>query len=471
MEDIYVSFKEYMREHRLLKSGEVVLLSLSAGKDSMAMADLFIRYRDECPLELRGFHLNHMMRGDESLRDESFVKEFLEQYGIPFRCDRFDFSAGTPGGVSFEDYARRVRYEKLRDYAAAAGADKIATAHNRDDTVETVLMRIFQGTGISGLGGIRPLRDNIIRPLLDFSSQEIYTYLQFRGLPWREDASNGENVYLRNYVRNAVIPGMEDRFPRLRDSVHSLSLVAADTVSLIDELIIAKYGDLWRREGEGRIIIEAERYCHDRRLLFHVLSRAFGELGVFSGTGILREIWKRTGTGRTHEILYESSEISTRKTLRGSMPVIIVEKNAPPEVTGDWEYRITLDRDDILLDMPEPGLRIRVFSAGYDVFQVHYRDKGFIFVDAGDNVDYIVIRNRRHGDRIRLGGTPRRVKKLLIDNKTSPRDKERVPLLVIRSEIAAFMPGFIMDSMNRTGDSFKVSGEGKKILAIQVMGK
>ena len=471
MEDLYLRFKDYIGEHRLLQAGDSVLLSLSAGKDSMAMLDLFLRYRDHCPLALQGFHLNHMMRGDASLGDENFLKEKLEQYGIPLHCERFDFSTGAPGGVSFEEYARRVRYEKLSACAAETGAGKIAVAHNRDDTVETVLMRICQGTGISGLRGIRPRRGTIIRPLLDFSSKEIYGYLEFRGLPWREDASNQEDLYLRNYLRNTMIPAMEERFPRLRDAVHSLSEVAEDSISLVEDLIISKYGDLWRREGEGGIVIDAERYCHDRRLLFYVLNRAFGELGVFSGTGILREIWKRTQTGRTHEVLYVSSEISARKTLRGSIPVIIVEKNRPPDVTEDWEYRITLDRDDILLDIPEPGLRIRVFSADYGVFQRHYRDNSFIFVDAGDNVDYIVIRNRRHGDRIRLGGLPRRLKKLLIDSRISPRDKERVPILVIHSEIAAFMPGFVADSMNRTGDSFKVRGQGKKILAIQVMGK
>lgn len=471
MDDLYQRFVGYIQEHRLVGAGDTVLLSLSAGKDSMAMLDLFLRYRDLCPLDLRGFHLNHLMRGDESNEDEAFVKERLKEHGIPFLCERFDFSSGTPAGLSFEDYARRVRYEKLAGYAAETGAVKIATAHNSDDNVETVLMRIGLGTGIGGLGGIRAARDNIIRPLLEFSSREIYGYLEFRGLEWREDATNRDTVYLRNYVRNALVPGMEERFPRLRDSVHSLSRVAEDTVYLIDDLIVAHYGDMWTREGDGRIILDAERYLRDRRLLFYMLNRAFAELGVFSGNSILHEIWKRANTGRTHEVLYEGRDVSARKTLRGPVPVIIVEKEALPAITDDWEYRITPDRGDIFLVIPETGLRIRVFYADYDIFQKHYRDNGFIFVDAGDNVDYIILRNRRRGDRITLGGTPRRIKKLLIDIKLGPQDKERAPVLVMNGEIAAFMPGFITNSGNRTGDRFKVTGPGKKILAIEAIGK
>lgn len=471
MDDLFFRFRDFIHVHRMVQPGEIVLLSLSAGKDSMAMMDLFLRFRDECRLELFGFHLNHMMRGDASREDEIFVAEQLAKYGIPCRCDRFDFSAGIPGGVSFEDYARRVRYTILSEYAAETGAAKIATAHNRDDAVETVFMRICQGTGISGLAGIRPMRDNIVRPLLDFSSQQIYGYLKFRGLSWREDASNRENVYVRNYVRNTAIPGLEERFPRLRDAVHSLSDVAADTVTLIDDLICLQYGNMWTRDEEGNIILEAERYLRDRRLLFHVINRAFGELGVFTGTGILREIWKRTGTGRTHEVLYESRDISARKTMLGSVPVIILAKKAPPEATGDWEYGITLDRDDILIDLREPGITVRLFFAAYEFFEGKYRDNSFIFVDAGDKVDYIVIRNRRKGDRITLDGLSRRIKKLLIEMKMSPGDKDRVPLLVVDSEIAACMPGFIADFSNRTGDRHKVLERGKKILAIQVIGK
>jgi tRNA(Ile)-lysidine synthase len=178
-------------------NGDRLLLSLSAGKDSIALMDIMSTLAEEWSLTLGVFHLNHLSRGMESDSDEEFVRNLAKTYQLKLYCERFD-CAGRPRGSSFEEFSREKRYGLLNGIARAESWDKIATAHTGSDNIETVLMRILRGTGIHGLRGIEPIRSKLIRPLLPLTSADVYAHLTDRGLKWREDRSNADPRFLRN---------------------------------------------------------------------------------------------------------------------------------------------------------------------------------------------------------------------------------------------------------------------------------
>ncbi|HPD78502.1 MAG TPA: tRNA lysidine(34) synthetase TilS, partial [Spirochaetota bacterium] len=224
MPDIFSKFTHTVKTHSLIDSGDRILLSLSAGKDSMAMLDLMMRYRQIINFDIAIFHLNHMMRGQDAFLDEDFVCEKARSLKIIAYIRQYDFNSQTPQGISFEEHARNVRYSMLSEIASLENFNKIATAHNKSDNAETLLMRIFLGTGIYGLKGIEYTSGNIIRPMLDLMPEEIYSYLRENSIAWREDLSNEDCTYSRNYIRNKIMPLVTERFA---DAISNIIKISA----------------------------------------------------------------------------------------------------------------------------------------------------------------------------------------------------------------------------------------------------
>ena len=218
MKDLIQQTSAFIIKNSLIGPGMKILLSCSAGKDSMALLAVLYALKERFRCDLGIFHLNHLMRGAESDRDEDFLKSVSDNMGLPFYVERYDFSEHKTRRGSFEEQARNVRYGLIEQYLKNCGYDRCAMAHNNDDAVETVLMRICTGTAIHGLQGIPAKRGHIIRPLLHASASDIYSFLKEESISWREDSSNSDDVYTRNFIRNTVIPRLETRFPALRSS-------------------------------------------------------------------------------------------------------------------------------------------------------------------------------------------------------------------------------------------------------------
>lgn len=466
--------KDFIEGNHLLEKGDMVLLSLSAGKDSMALLDIMRNIRED-PRDLAIFHLNHMMRGEESEGDEAFLRERAGRYGILIFTERFDFTRQEDGRLSFEERAREKRYELLERLRMERGFSKIATAHTRSDHAETILMRIFGGTGLHGLRGIPPRRGPVIRPLLALSSEEVRAYLKERNITWREDSSNAEDAYLRNYARNRIIPVIRGRFPSWESTLFRLGEHAAESESLLGDLLAEKYQSLYE-EGNGEILIDCGRYLGDPRLLKHVLAVAVREgTGGFVGSGMLAEIVRKAGIDRANMVLFEDRDIVLRKTRREGRTFLILSRRFPGRAkdagAGEWEERIDLDPGVSFpggkrLYLREIGAWVCVRFAERTFFEEYRRDKNHIFVALEGPIDYIVIRNRRRGDRIKLAQGSKKIKEILIEKKLDNQTKTLVPHLVINSDIAALMTGFVSDSGNRVSEDYRVEPRSKKILAI-----
>lgn len=220
-------FKKFIRANSLLLKEDSVLVGLSGGADSVCLLLLLNKFKGKLYSELSAVHVNHMLRGDEALRDQVFCQELCLSLGIKIYTINADVKkTAKEKKVSIEEAARILRYEIFNNLKVEYGVEKIATAHNRNDNTETILFNIFRGTGLSGLRGIPIKRDFIIRPLLDFTRDEIINYLKNNNQKYCTDSSNLSDDYTRNYIRNKIIPDIKLNInPNLEDNVGRLSLI------------------------------------------------------------------------------------------------------------------------------------------------------------------------------------------------------------------------------------------------------
>lgn len=193
-----------VKRHHMIEPGDTIVIGLSGGSDSMALACFFNFIKEEYALRLIAAHVDHCLRAEESDRDRVFVENWCREQGIEFHCLRVDAAAeAAQRGLSTELCAREIRY----DYFSSFGKDvKIATAHHLDDSIETVVFNMCRGTALSGLCGIPPVRDNIIRPLIDCTKAEIERFCSQNEVPFVVDSTNLQIACSRNKIRHQILP-------------------------------------------------------------------------------------------------------------------------------------------------------------------------------------------------------------------------------------------------------------------------
>ncbi len=203
---VLTKVSDFIRTHRLLKAGDRVIVALSGGADSVALLHILISFKEEYSFVVSAAHFHHGIRGEEADRDEMFVRELCAKWGIPLSAEKADVPAeALKSGESVETCARRLRYAFLERLSREHDA-LIATAHQRDDSVETMLWNLTRGSGLAGLGGIPVQRDTIIRPLLCLSRAEIEAYCRENALKYVTDSTNLQDEYTRNRLRHQVVP-------------------------------------------------------------------------------------------------------------------------------------------------------------------------------------------------------------------------------------------------------------------------
>lgn len=223
--------------------GAHVLAAVSGGADSMAMLDILHRTHTG---KLTAAHFNHRLR-ETSDRDEKHVKNFCEANSIACVTGAGDVAAEAKRvKQSVELTARELRYAFLREASARNGCTHIATAHTADDNAETVLINLIRGTGLRGLGGIPPERENILRPLLHVTRAEIESYLRERGIMYVTDETNDDTRYRRNAVRHLVMPALHELNPAFTESVNRLARLCRE-----DEAFLLDLAQTAVREGKN----------------------------------------------------------------------------------------------------------------------------------------------------------------------------------------------------------------------------
>lgn len=208
-----------------------IVLCVSGGADSACMLDIFSKLAKKYNFSLIIAHVNYHLRGKDSDKDEQFVAKLAEKYGLPVEITHWTEKTVT------EDGLRNFRYEFFEKIRKQNKFDAIAVAHNKNDQVETFLMRIIRGAGLSGLSAIKWKNGKIIRPLLGTSRKEILEYLKSEKLEYRTDRTNATNLFLRNKIRNVLIPFLEKDFnPAIIETIFNASASIAEDYDLLLEL-------------------------------------------------------------------------------------------------------------------------------------------------------------------------------------------------------------------------------------------
>lgn len=239
----------YIARHSLLDVGKLHLVAISGGADSVALLLILqsLGYR------LEAVHCNFHLRGEESDRDEAFVRQLCERQHIPLHLAHFDTREyAVLHKVSIEMAARDLRYRYFEQLRQDMGGDAICVAHHRDDSVETLLMNLMRGTGIHGLTGIRPVNGHIVRPLLCVSRQEIEEYLHSIGQDFVTDSTNLEDDALRNKIRLHLVPLMQQIVPNSSESIARTALHLAEADRCLDAYLEEQMTDLIDTDGDSK---------------------------------------------------------------------------------------------------------------------------------------------------------------------------------------------------------------------------
>ncbi|MCL2578720.1 MAG: tRNA lysidine(34) synthetase TilS [Oscillospiraceae bacterium] len=229
---------------RQLSKNDRVLVAFSGGADSVVLFHFLCTLRDEWRLEIGALHLNHNLRGEESDRDETFVRAFCAEREVPLIVERADVNAlAKQAGKSIEQCGRDVRYDFFAREAEKTAA-KVALAHTASDNAETLLINLIRGSALRGFCGIPPVRGFYIRPLIDCTRDEVETYCRENNLSWVEDSTNRSDEYTRNRIRLQVLPLLKAENPRLLEKITDLTSALREDADYLDFLARQALGGL-----------------------------------------------------------------------------------------------------------------------------------------------------------------------------------------------------------------------------------
>lgn len=221
--------RAYIEKRQLLTDDAPVLVGFSGGADSVALLSILVQLGYSCI----ALHCNFHLRGDESARDEQFAEETARSLGVAFHKIDFDTAMyARERHLSIEMAARELRYHWFEEVRQRVGAQAIAVAHHRDDSVETVLLNLVRGTGIRGMGGIRPKNGYVVRPLLTISRTDILAWLEEQHLSYVTDSTNLSDAYTRNFIRLRVLPLLEELNPSVRAAITRTADHLAETEAI-----------------------------------------------------------------------------------------------------------------------------------------------------------------------------------------------------------------------------------------------
>ena len=420
----------------------LVLVALSGGADSVALLHVLLELRARRGFAVAAAHLNHQIRGDESDRDEAFVRELCRRLGIELVRER---AAGLDGTMpNLEESAREVRRDFLERAAEKADADFIALAHHRDDQAETVMMRLLRGAGAAGLKGMAEAGPGrIIRPMLTLARDEIRAFIQERGIDFVEDSSNASRTILRNRIRHELLPHIEHDYAggfagrlaalakEMRESDDLISMLAAKTLVDIsvasDALDASRFRGLHPALQLAVVRMFIERVTGSLRRVTREHIEAIRFLAVDAGPSAATPLPGRWRARREYDLLkLERYEVDGSSVSFGS---------------HGFSIKVNLDGDTRLDDV---GFifNCRIQSADAAAMPTSLYEA--IFDAAGVIPHGLIARGFRAGDRVAPLGFEghRKVKEIFIDRKLPRERRARWPLVTLNDQIL-WIPGIV----------------------------
>lgn len=245
-----------IEDNNMLSKGDAVIVALSGGADSVSLLNFLISIKDSYSLHIFAAHVNHNLRGDEAIDDENFVRELCANYGIKLYVKSVDVSSiAKSQKISTELCGRNIRYEFLEELSVKYNA-KIATAHTASDNAETLIFNLARGAGLKGMTGIQPVRDNIIRPLIYVTREQVEEYCSTNNLKFVTDSSNLTDDYTRNKIRHQVIPLLKEFNQDFEQTSIRHSMIFSDLNSYIDDEVKSIIDKVKVTDGYNPLLID-----------------------------------------------------------------------------------------------------------------------------------------------------------------------------------------------------------------------
>lgn len=439
--DLLAAFTDFIAKERLFAKDEKLLLAVSGGIDSVVLAELCHR----CGYAFVVAHCNFQLRGEESERDEQFVRGLGQRYGAEVLVERFDTTGyAADRKVSIQVAARELRYAWFEGIVKAGKIRWIVTAHHLDDNIETMLMHFFKGTGISGMRGILPKQGDLVRPLLFARKEDLIAYAGQTSLSWVEDSSNASDKYTRNFFRHRLIPLIEEAYPEARANLANNLQRFRETEALYKQAIGLHLKKLLEPRGsEVHIPVEKLRKAQPLPTIIHeiITLNNFSPKQVDEVIALLDSPTGRYVQSATHRIIRNRNWlIIAPLTTTGASHILIESEGKTTFVEGT--LHLTL----------HDAKTIRTLDQGPNI----------ALLDAAKIAWPLLLRRWKAGDYFYPLGLrkKKKVARFLIDTKVSLAEKDRIWILETDKKLV-WVVGRRMD------DRLKVTPSTQRILRIE----
>ncbi len=449
-----------IEKHAMITPGDRVGVALSGGADSVALLHVLANLAPEHALELFTLHLNHGIRGEESDRDEAFVRKLAGSMDIPLESERVSVPAlRKERGGSLEDICRDERYAFFERMARRHGLDKIALGHTLSDQAETVIMRFLRGSGLEGLKGFLPVRDGIyIRPLMEVTRDEIIFFLGEEGIPFVTDSSNRDETYLRNRIRGRLVPELKASYNvRLEENIGRTAEILRLEDDFIRESVAGIIAEWTIDTDRARLPVPKLKKLHPALLWRLIKTILETHSPVKNGIGYLHV--KAVADLIDGPSPSASADLPFNLTARREYDDLIIAPDDGSSGGCDFSYEVQIPGS---VDIAETGRRM-VFDL-VDAEEADGRSDNPVFMDCRAISFPLVVRNMRAGDRIRplgMKGT-KKVAALLMDEKVPKVLRRSIPLLADRSSVL-WVPGV------RLSDRVKMTDMTEKVVKAEII--
>ena len=415
-----------------------ILLAVSGGVDSMVLMDFF----EKANFNFAIIHCNFCLRGEESDADQDFIKMIANSRNIEFFTKKFDTKAyAKKNKISIQMSARDLRYAWFQKICQNYNFDFIATAHHMNDSVETVLINLIRGTGIAGLSGIKEIEHNIIRPMLHLKKEDLIHYAKEHNIKYREDSSNKDNKYIRNKIRNQILPLMKEINPSIISSIgHTISKIGA-VGNMYDSYILDKKAKLIiKYDDQYKINIDLLlKETSAKQLLYEFIS----SFGFYDLDAVFSSLSSNSGREFFNNKFYmikDRNELIISKHIINNT-ILINSNTRIIKKPFNIEFSVHLSSDCSINNKPPSTM----------------------FIDYKKLEFPLLIRPWKDGDRfIPLGMKgSKKISDYFIDNKYSLIEKKKARVLISNNKVVCIIG-------DRLDDRFKLVETSEKVYIVKL---
>lgn len=468
---MYEKVKHYCKEHNIVKQDGRVVIGISGGPDSVCLLDILHRMKEENHLFLCAVHIHHGLRGEKADQDEAFTRELCKRYDIPYYCFQEEVEQrAKEQKISIEEAGRLCRYERMEQVRQETHSDSIAVAHHGNDQAETVLFHLVRGSGLTGLVGMKPVRDRIIRPLLCSTKQEILSYLEKRNLSYRMDETNEQLIYARNQIRNTWIPLMEQMNEGAVTHICQTASLVNLATSYIKQQVHESFQKSCMEKTSKHLVlsvdcIKGQHPYLQLEVLKYVIGQMIGQQDVgFTHMEAVQMLLKsETGKQVTlPEKLIVKKEYNVLRFIKG--------EECQSE-TLEYDYELAVPSHQVIQEIE--GKLILNIKQAQELWGEQHNFNEIISKDPYKKMfDYdkikgrLHIRTRRSQDKIKIGMNTghKSLKRFFIDEKIPRQQRGQIPILADEEGIL-WVLGY------RIGSEYKVECTTKRVLIVEYVRK